>query len=216
MEYSENNYLKETRITNDEYKSRLVSFQIPAILEHFQTLNNKKFLDLGCGDIVLGEFEGILGRPFKYYVQDINKTAVDTGINRLRKNGIDISNICPLISPYFDLSQIENQTLDGAFSNSLFSHLTLNSILICLKNLFPKMKKSAKYLSSMIIIPESHNELTYEWKVKYGVTSHSAKDPFHYKFNLLKVYVESTTNFQVVQNHSYGHPFQRLVEFKAL
>lgn len=215
MNYFENNYLENDRITNDEYKSRLTAFQIPAIIEHFQTLENKQFLDLGCGDIVLGEFQEILGRPIKYFVQDINKNAVDVGINRLKGKGIDTSNIFPLISPYFDLSKIENQRLDCAFSNSLFSHLTLNSILICLNNLYPKMKRTAKYMSSMIIIPENHNEITYEWKVKYGAISHSARDPYHYKFSLFKKYVESTTNFEVVQNHAYGHPFQRLVEFKA-
>ena len=73
----------------DEYKSILTSFQIPAIIEHFQTLENKLFLDLGCGDIVLGEFQEIIGRPMKYFVQDINKNAVDAGINRLKGKGID-------------------------------------------------------------------------------------------------------------------------------
>ena len=50
--YSENEYGKTARITDQSYRERLTSWQIPAIQAHFGDLTDKVFLDIGAGDIV--------------------------------------------------------------------------------------------------------------------------------------------------------------------
>ena len=213
MQYLENNYLKKPRIINDQYRKRLQSFQVPAIKKHFGSLEGRCFADIGCGDIPLGYCQGEIGRPKKYYATDLNKDALDSGFKSLINSGVDVSNIEMIPGPYFDFDLIPDASIDAAFSNSLFSHLSLNTILICLKRLRPKMANHAKYLSSMIILPPGIDCIEYKWEVKYGRVSHSSQDPFHYQFLEFKEIVDSCTDFSCRTLYEYGHPFQVLVEF---
>jgi len=213
MGYVENNYLRNPRIINNEYRARLQSFQVPAIKKHFGHLEGKCFADIGCGDIPLGYCQEEMGRPKKYYATDLNRKALASGLKSMKKSGIDISNMEIISGPYFDFDLIPNASIDAAFSNSLFSHLSLNTILICLKRLRPKMANHAKYLSSMIILPPGIDCIEYKWEVKHGATSHAAKDPFHYRFSEFKKVVDSCTDFTCHNSYEYGHPFQALVEF---
>lgn len=218
-DYTENNYGKVARLTNEDYRNDLTSWQIPAIKEHFGSLEGKNFIDIGAGDIVLGEKQNEIGRPEIFYVQDLSKTSIDAGINRMKCNGVDIKNIIPLISINFDFSQIENGSIDCAFSNSLFSHLSLNSILLCLRNLSVKMKKNSKYMTSMIVVTNHIEPDSYDWsylrKKGTNVVSYSTKDPFHYTKETILQLSRFNSGFEVVKIHDYGHPFQKLVEFRA-
>ncbi len=213
MCYTENEYLENPRIVNDEYRRRLQSFQVPAIQKYFGSLQGKFFADIGCGDMPLAYCQEEIGRPSKYFATDLSVEAIYSGLNSLHRSGIDTSNIVPVSGPYFDFDLIPDSSLDAAFSNSLFSHLSLNTILICLKNLSPKMAPHARYLSSMIILPEGIDSLQYEWKMKHGANSHAAKDPFHYEFLEFRKIVDSCTGFTCRTFYQYGHPFQVLVEF---
>lgn len=86
-EYTENNYGKVARITNDEYRERLTSCQVPAIKRHFGNLTGKTFLDIGAGDIVLGEKLADIGTPSTFYAQDLSQPSLDAGISRIGKAG---------------------------------------------------------------------------------------------------------------------------------
>ena len=213
MDYSENNYLKNPRIIGQEYRERLQSFQVPAIKKHFGTLEGKVFADIGCGDMPLAYCQGEIGRPSLYWATDLSEAALSSGKSSIEASGIDVSNIRTLHGPYFCFDGIPDNSIDCAFSNSLFSHLSLNTILICLKSLEPKMKRGSRYFSSMIILPPGKDLLEYEWRVKHGAVSHSAKDPFHYVYSDFSRVVAATTGLKCIAAHSYGHPFQVLVEF---
>ena len=215
MNYTENEYEQNPRIIDEEYRLRLQSFQVPAIRQHFGSLEKKVFADIGCGDIPLAYCQDQIGRPSIYYATDLSEKALNSGVERLQEKGVNIDNIKTISGAYFDFSLIPDDTIEYAFSNSLFSHLSINTILICLKNLRPKMRNNAKYLSSMIILPEGLDVLEYEWKVKHGSISHSAKDPFHYNFNEFKKIVEVSTDFECSSLYKYGHPFQVLIEFST-
>lgn len=214
--HSENFYQQKTRIVNDEYRKRLQSYQVPAVLQHFGNVEGKAFADIGCGDMPLAYCWPQIGRPSIYYATDINQKAVNAGLKNLQRRGIDCNNIVPVTGPDFDFSAIPDGSVDAAFSNSLFSHLTLNSIILCLKRLHPKMKAGTTYMSSAIILPAGEDWCTdFEWKVKYGTHSHPCRDPYHYVFDELRQVVNSTTDFECVASHDYGHPFQRLIEFRV-
>ena len=213
MDYFENHYAKKPRIVDFDYRERLQSFQLPAIEKHFGSLEGKVFADIGCGDIPLAYCQDKIGRPSIYWATDLSEVALNSGKNSLVASGVDISNIRLLHGPYFCFNEIPDRSIDCAFSNSLFSHLSLNTILICLKNLEPKLKRGSRYFSSMILLPPGIDSLEYEWQVKYGRISHSAKDPFHYVFSDFRKIVSATTGLRCVAAHPYGHPFQLLVEF---
>ena len=220
--YSDNKYGKYSRITNDKYREMLTSWQVPAIKKYCGDLTDTVFLDVGAGDIVLGEKLKEIGNPKIFYVQDLSKPSLESGITRLTKKGIDTNRFVTMASDDFNFDLITDQTVDNAFSNSLFSHLSLNNILLCLKKLCPKMKKGAKYFSSMIVCPNKDDVKPYDWSflnsgVLKKITSYSSKDPFHYSKETIFKLSSFSTGFNVIEIHEdYGHPFQKLVEFQKI
>ena len=216
--YSENEYGKTARITDQSYRKRLTSWQVPAIKTHFGDLTEKVFIDIGAGDIVLGEHLQEIGRPKTFYAQDLSRPSLDSGLRRISGSSKDSPPFVTMSSENFDFSLIPDCTIDCAFSNSLFSHLSINSIVLCLRNLAPKMKANGKYLSSMIILPENQETGPFDWShlgtQGSQVISHFNKDPFHYTQKSLERLTEFDTGFVVAEVHDYGHPFQSLVEFR--
>ena len=218
--YSENSYGRVARITDEEYRKDLISWQIPAIKKHFGDLTDKSFIDVGAGDIVLGEFLFEIGIPRTFYAQDLSEISLKVGIDRIKKSKINPDIFVTMSSDNFDFSKVEDFELDFAFSNSLFSHLSINSILLCLRKLSNKMKIGGKYFTSMIVLPSSKEEESFDWSYlenKYtDVTSHSTKDPFHYSKETIKNLSSFNTGFKFIKIHDYGHPFQKLVEFERI
>ena len=179
----ENFYKERARTTNTQYRAYLSSWQVPAIQKHIDTLDGKVFLDIGAGTIIPGEHFEKIGKPNKYYAQDIRLDPLVDGIEFLKSKGVDISIFNKLVSDDFDFSSIEDGEVDVAWSNSLFSHLSINSICHCLKNLNPKMKRGSSYYTSMIILPDNKDRSHYNW-YQPGVwysnfISHALSDPFH-------------------------------------
>jgi hypothetical protein len=169
---------------------------------------------------VLGEKLGEIGRPKKFFVQDLSEPSINAGLKRMNKNGVDTTNIIPLISYNFNFDKVDDASIDFAFSNSLFSHLSLNSIILCLRNLRPKMKVNAKYLTSMIVVPGEIEPLSYDWSYLKtpgsNIISYPTKDPYHYTKSTINETLDGRIGFKIIQVHDYGHPFQKLVEFVAV
>ena len=220
LDYNENSYGREARITNASYRKDLTSWQVPSIKQHLGSLEGKIFIDIGAGDIVLGEKLGEIGRPKKFFVQDLSEPSINAGLKRMNKNGVDTTNIIPLISYNFNFDKVDDASIDFAFSNSLFSHLSLNSIILCLRNLRPKMKVNAKYLTSMIVVPGEIEPLSYDWSYLKtpgsNIISYPTKDPYHYTKSTINETLDGRIGFKIIQVHDYGHPFQKLVEFVAV
>jgi hypothetical protein len=218
--YKENNYGNYARITNEGYRNWLVSWQIPAIKKHCGDLTDKSFIDIGAGDIVLGEFLSEIGTPRVFYAQDLSEPSLKSGIKRINKTGAKMDIFVTLASDNFDFSKVPDSSLDYAFSNSLFSHLSINSILLCLRKLAPKMKVGGKYFSSMIVISGGDETQPYDWSyLERGganIISYPTKDPYHYNEEFVATLSHFNTGFKVVTIHDYGHPFQKLVEFERV
>lgn len=216
-DYRENNYGKSARFTDENYRADLLSWQIPAIKEHFGSLAGKTFIDIGAGDIVLGERVHEIGVPKKFYVQDLSEPSLRAGLDRIAASGVDVGIFQAMVSDHFNFDCIRDGELDAAFSNSLFSHLTLNSILACLRNLFPKLKPGGSYLTSMIVLPGTRELYRYDWgylqEPRADIVSFSMKDPFHYTEKTIRNLGILGPGFEVRAVHDYGHPFQKLVEF---
>lgn len=216
-DYKENSYGRFARKTNESSRKNLASWQIPAIKKHCGDLTNKSFMDIGAGDLVLGEYLAEIGIPRVFYVQDLSGPSLRSGISRLKQKGISTDIFEVLVSDNFDFGRVADDSLDYAFSNSLFSHLSINSILLCLSNLAPKMKNGGQYFSSMIVVPDGNETRAYDWRYLQrkgtDVISYPTKDPFHYNEALVFNLSHLNVGFQVHAIHDYGHPFQKLVEF---
>ena len=91
---------------------------------------------------------------------------MESGLQRLKSSGIDTSIFHKIICHDFNFSLFAKREIDAAFSNSLFSHLSINSIILCLTNLSSKMKAGSSYFTSMIVLPDNTEKLRYDWIIK--------------------------------------------------
>lgn len=218
--YSENHFGKVARLTNETKRKELVAWQVPAIKNHIGDLTGKVFLDIGAGDLVYGEKLSEIGVPKKFYVQDLSRPSLNAGLERLKTSGVDTRIFHSLISDNFNFDAIEDDELNAAFSNALFAHLSVKSIVLCLQNLSPKMKRGARYFSSMIVVPDKSENLPHDWRDIDNpiskVFSFPEKAPFHYTEKTIKNLQSMRTGFEVVSIHEYGNPIQKLVEFKRV
>lgn len=213
--YSENRYGKVARITGEAHRESLLSYQVPAILKHFGRLEGCVFLDIGAGDIMFGDQTEELGTPDVYFAQDLSRPSLEAGLRRLKRRGFPTDQFVLMGSTDFNLESIATESVDLAFSNSLFSHLTLNSILLCLENLGPKMKLGSSYFSSMIVAHEGKHHETCVWPyLGDEIHSRPSSDPYHYSEQVIRALGLCSSFFDVVDIHEYGHPFQKLVEFR--
>ena len=213
-------YKKNPRLTNNDKRERLAAFQMQSIQKHIGDLTNKVFLDIGAGDIVLGEKLDQIGTPQKFFVHDLSEKSIDAGLERLKSTGINTDIFHKSVSDCFDFKVIQDQEVDAAFSNSLFSHLSIELIILCLRNLSYKMKNGSSYFTSMIILPDNTERSSYDWSyIDSPFAQHSSydnKNPFHYTKNTLENLQAHDIGFEFKQVYEYGHPFQKLVEFRCL
>ena len=79
------------------------------------------------------------------------------------------------------------------------------------------MQRGKSYFSSMIVFPNDVETLEYDWsymnKPGTNIVSYANKDPFHYTESTINNLQNYRTGFEVKTIHSYGHPFQKLIEF---
>ena len=133
--YRQDVFLDDLRYANDRQQQRIWAehqhMQL-SFLQRWGLTSSSTLLDIGCGPMRLGSALIPLLKDGWYYGQDINPSTIAYGEEVLRQAGI------PAHAPYtlfasdqFDLSLVD-RPVQIAFSNSLFSHLTLNSIFTAL------------------------------------------------------------------------------------
>ena len=133
--YQQDVFLEELRDQRDRNSQRNWYEHQQMQLAFLQTrgLNAaSRLLDLGCGPMRLGVAVIPQLTTGWYFGQDINPETLAFGEEVLGQAGIDpAANYTLFASDQFELAAVD-QPIDIAFSNSLFSHLNLNSILSCL------------------------------------------------------------------------------------
>jgi ubiquinone/menaquinone biosynthesis C-methylase UbiE len=100
-------------------------------------------LDVGCGPLRLGV--ALIPRLTRgwYYGVDINADTLKAGRKVLSDAGVEASRVTLVCSADFDTALVD-RPIDIAFSNSLFSHLSLNSVLMCLKRVRGVIKEDGR------------------------------------------------------------------------
>lgn len=163
---------------------------------------NTRLLDIGCGAMTLAH----AAVPFfvdgegDYFACDISRKNIELGLKLLEQKGLalDRSNVC--ISDQFGYPK--NWTpINLAFSNSLFSHLNLNSIYLCLYNLNKIMEVGGTYFSSFILTDSDHDPAS-----EYVIGPHSSSvwaDPFSYRPEVIRA-VSRVAGFDLTIEEGYS------------
>lgn len=174
-----------------------------------------RLLDLGCGPMRLGMAVIPLLTTGWYIGQDLNPETLAFGEEVLRRAGIaEDANYTLFASDRFDLSAVDG-AIDLAFSNSLFSHLNLNSILTCLLELKKVLKPQGVYYSTFFLA-----ESTADWpnpldRNKWGrqFETYAHQDPYHYSRSMMAA-VAKEAGFRMDLVHDFGHPTQTMARFR--
>jgi ubiquinone/menaquinone biosynthesis C-methylase UbiE len=136
-----------------------------------------------------------------YFGQDINPETLAFGEEVLRQAGIDSdANHTLFSSVQFDLSAVD-RLIDIAFSNSLFSHLNLNSILACLLQVRRVLAPRGVYYAPFFMVEPGRS-----WLDPY-------QDPHHYSRPLMEA-VAKEAGFRMDLIRDFGHPTQAMARYR--
>jgi len=174
-----------------------------------------RLLDLGCGPMRLGAAVIPLLTTGWYLGQDLNPETLAFGEEVLRRAGIaEQANYTLLASERFDLSAVEGP-IDLAFSNSLFSHLNLNSILTCLLQLKTVLKPQGVYYSTFFLAGSAAEWLHPLERNKWGraFDTYAHQDPYHYTRSMMAAVAEEA-GFRMDLVPDFGHPTQTMARFR--
>lgn len=225
MTHNENSYRKdvfledvckqsdrqEQRIWLDHQRMQL------SFLQRRGLTSSSTVLDLGCGPMRLGSALIPLLKDGWYFGQDINPGTIALGEKLLREIGV------PEQSPYtlfasdqFDLSVID-RPVEIAFSNSLFSHLTLNSILTALLQVKSVLAPSGVFYATFFSLDTGRFWLNPHPRNKWGLQfqTYPHQDPYHYSPSFLRA-LALQAGFRMDIVNDFGHPTQTMARFRRL
>ena len=222
MTHSENFYrqdvfLEDLRQQKDRRNQRIWAEHQQMQLSFLQRhgLNSSStLLDLGCGPMRLGSALIPLLKDGWYFGQDINPETIAFGEEVLREVGI------PEDAPYtlfasdqFELSLID-RPVQIAFSNSLFSHLTLNSIFTALLQLQTVLAPSGVLYATFFALDPGRPWLKPHPRNKWGrqFETYPHQDPYHYHVALLQD-LARRAGFRLDVVNDFGHPTQTMGRF---
>ena len=171
---------------------------------------SSRVLDIGCGPLRLGSALIPYLTKGAYYGFDINRKTLLFGVEILRHLGVSSSNTVLGHDDFFDLSFVK-EPVDFAFSNSLMSHLSLNSILICLERVRPLLKPGAEYHSTLLLTDEGHDWSRPIQKTGNRLTFPN-RDPYRYRFEDIEA-IAALRGFRARIPPDYDHARQTMVVF---
>jgi len=149
---------------------------------------NMKLLDIGCGAFRGGvHFVSFLDAG-NYYAVDADERLIEDGYNiEICNAGLQwkLPRLNLLVSRRFEFSLFK-QTFDVAIAQSVFTHIPLNDIRVCLAELAKSVRPGGKFFASILECPHDYS---YTAPMKHepgGVISFPADDPFHYRLEDFK------------------------------
>ena len=179
-------------------------------------LPHHRLIDVGCGSLRGGvHFARYLDRG-NYYGIDLNKSLIDAGYElEFKPMGLDsrVPRHNFHATPEFDFSPFD-KPFDFALALSVFTHLTLNSVRICLERLAPAMTPGGAFFATVFAVgPEWPT-----WKPVLhqpgGITTYGDRDPYHYRREDL-MYIASVSGWTAEWIGEFNHPRdQQMVRFR--
>ena len=218
--YRQDVFLEDLRRQKNRHQQRIWTEHQHMQLSFLQRRGLKSsstVLDLGCGPMRLGSVLIPLLDDGWYFGQDINPNTISFGEEVLREEGISKKAPYTLFSSdQFDLSPVD-RPVQIAFSNSLFSHLTLNSIFAALLQLKTVLLPSGVFYASFFALDHERSWLKSHPRNKWGrqFETFPHQDPYHYPVSLLKK-LAFQAGFRLDVVNDFGHPTQTMGRFRRL
>lgn len=172
-----------------------------------------RLLDVGCGALRGGILLAKYLAPGGYYGIDVNESLIRAGrVHELPLAGIEdrvpAANL--RVTDRFECDF--GVVFDFAIAQSLFTHLPLNHIRLCLYRLAGVMAPGARFFATFFEAPET---TPYDGSVRQTMhTTWPERDPYHYRRDDLRWAAETVADWDVRYIGEWGHPKgQRMMEF---
>lgn len=139
-------------------------------------------LDLGCGSLRAGTHLIPYLDPGNYWGVDISAELLDAGWGELAALGLQGRQPREQLVALEDFEfQRLGQRFDYCIATSVFTHMSLNRIRRCLARLAGSMTAGGLFFATFFEVPEGADREAPRRQVPGNITTHSWKDPFHYK-----------------------------------
>ena len=140
-----------------------------------------RLLDIGCGSLRLGVQMAAYLDPGNYWGTDLNEALLTAGYEReIQPTGLSprLPRGNLVTDGEFLFPDLPND-FDFAIAQSVFTHLPLNHLRLCLTNLAAHLPGPCLFYATFFLVPEehAHGAVTHH---PGGVISHPHKDPFHH------------------------------------
>lgn len=157
-------------------------------LDHLLRLGLKphmRLIDIGCGCLRGGIHLVRHLDPGNYFGLDSNRSLLDAGYSqeitvRNLRNRLPKSNL--LHDKNFRVDRF-GVNFEFALAFSLFTHLPLNHIKLCLVKLAACMVPRGKFLATFFESPPNHDWTRSRTQNPGGVVTWPDQDPYHYKMS---------------------------------
>jgi hypothetical protein len=176
-----------------------------------------RLIDIGCGSLRGGvHFVSYLDEG-RYFGLDSHLPLLEAGYE-VELKALDLQGKLPrrnlVCDDEFNFDLFDSK-FDFAIAQSLFTHLPVNHIRLCLDRLAGKMPTGGRFFATFFIVDESHPYGEPSLHVG-GVTSFDAKDPYHYRPSDLP-YLCRKLPWRSELRGRWDHPRdQQMVEFVRL
>ena len=177
-----------------------------------------RLLDLGCGSFRGGVHFVPFLDPGKYFGFDRNQSLMNAGYDKEivpagladrlpRENLVADDN--------FDFSKFP-VAFDRVIAVSVFTHLTLNLVRVCLERLAESVVAGGEFYATYFSAPEERPTYLPLLHSPGGITTYGYQDPYHYRFADLR-HAALGLPWEVLNIGDFGHPRdQRMALFRKL
>ena len=164
-----------------------------------------KLLDIGCGSLRGGVLFVNYMNGGNYYGIDKQQFLLDAAVEvELPRYGLGEKVVHLLNRDDFDFA-VFGEEFDFALAQSVFSHLTWNSIQRCLVNVERVLRKDGRFYATFFEDKNGSHRATPIHHTPGSIVTYPDKDPFHYEFDVF-VELAKRTSMEVKYIGQWGHP----------
>lgn len=172
-----------------------------------------RFLDVGCGAMRGGIHFASFVDPGNYYGIDVNDRLLEAAL-RVEIPAAGLADRVPAAN-LRETARFEADfgvTFDYAIAVSVFTHLPLNYIRLCLYEVAKVMSPGGRFYATLFTVPD---DLPYDAPQRQvHVTTHPERDPFHYRPSELE-WAAEVADWDFSYIGEWGHPRgQQMAEFR--
>lgn len=181
--------------------------------------SHSRLIDIGCGSLRAGVKLVPYLEPGHYYGTDLVPELLELGYEReMRPLGLAERLPRENLAATDDFSvPFSDVRFDFALAQSLFSHLPINHLRLCLAKLRPHMVDNGTLFATFFVAPDS---LAFDQPFRQPpvgeIQTYGWKDPYHYWHQDIAFAVRDVA-WELVTLEEWNHPRgQQIAQFKAV